>query len=82
MCDHLRILHVLQHRKQFPLLRRPIHCGIHMLTSGKCHNHRTPRFKKRRSHGELVQEGGNEQCIDIPKIRAMWIQVGNYSQQM
>ena len=32
-------------------------------------------------HGELVQERGI-QCIDIPKIRAPWVQVGNHSQQM
>ena len=32
-------------------------------------------------HGELVPERGI-QCTDIPKSRAMWVQMGKHSQQM
>ena len=35
-----------------------VHVGINMLTGGMSENNRTPRVKKRRLHGELVQEGG------------------------
>ena len=58
MCDHLPSLHVLQHRKLVPLLRWSLHCGIHTLTGGTCENNRASGLKKRRLHGELVQEGG------------------------
>ena len=40
-----------------------------------------PRFKKRRLHGELVPERGIL-CTNIPKIRAVWVQLGKRSQQM
>ena len=50
MCDPLPSLHALQHRKQFPLLRRSLHCGIQKLTIGMCENNWTPRL-----HGELPQ---------------------------
>ena len=42
---------------------------------------RAPRFKKRGLHDELVQERGIW-CTNIPKIRAMWVQLGKHSQQM
>ena len=32
-------------------------------------------------HGERVQERGRK-CTGIPKISAMWVQVGKHSQQM
>jgi len=50
VCDPLPSLHALQHRKQFPLLRRSLHCGIQKLTIGMCENNWTPRL-----HGELPQ---------------------------
>ena len=40
-----------------------------------------PGFRKRKLHGELVQERGI-QCTNIPKIRAMWVQVGKHSQTL
>ena len=35
-----------------------------------------PGFKKRRLHGEMVQQRGTL-CTDIPKIGAMLVQLGN-----
>jgi len=81
VCDHLPTLHVLQHRKLVPLLRWSLHCTIHTVTGGTCENNWTPRFKKRRLHGELAQERGLK-GTNIPKIRAVWVQVGKDSQQM
>ena len=57
VCDHLPTLHVLRHRKSVALLRWSLHCTIHTVTGGTCENNWTPRFKKkRRLHGELMQE--------------------------
>ena len=58
VCDHLPTLHVLQHRKLVSLLRWSLHCSIHTVTGGTCENNWTPRFKKRRLHGELMQARG------------------------
>ena len=41
-----------------PLLRWSLHCGIHTVAGGSCENGWTPKFKKRRLHGELVQKRG------------------------